>query len=256
MKKVTVSNATTYPRNLLAAVFGEDHVPQELPSDIEQSLDYVLGTVSEREAKVLRMKYQEGEAIKDIASLFGVSSERVRQIIRKGERLLRHPSRSRYLRKGCAAVAKEESLRGQLLEQQTGKLEECIRSTLQPERFSGPLSEIPDAHDRVDTILARSGIDTVEDMKPSVRLCNTLRRNGIDYVWELCFAQPNEILQLKFTGARQLAEIERLLKPYDLSLDDGTLSADPQLWEYAEQRLSAVKEQLLEMKKLQWRMTV
>ncbi len=67
----------------------------------EQLLD-VLGTLTEREQKVLRLRFglDDGRArtLEEVGSIFGVTRERIRQIEAKALRKLRHPSRSKKLR--------------------------------------------------------------------------------------------------------------------------------------------------------------
>ncbi len=67
----------------------------------EQLLD-VLGTLTEREQKVLRLRFglDDGRArtLEEVGMIFGVTRERIRQIEAKALRKLRHPSRSKKLR--------------------------------------------------------------------------------------------------------------------------------------------------------------
>lgn len=67
----------------------------------EQLLD-VLGTLTEREQKVLRLRFglDDGRArtLEEVGKEFNVTRERIRQIEAKALRKLRHPSRSRKLK--------------------------------------------------------------------------------------------------------------------------------------------------------------
>ena len=84
----------------------DDNVP--MPADAaaytllkEQLLD-VLGTLTDREQKVLRLRFglDDGRArtLEEVGREFNVTRERIRQIEAKALRKLRHPSRSRKLR--------------------------------------------------------------------------------------------------------------------------------------------------------------
>jgi RNA polymerase primary sigma factor len=78
------------------------------PADVvfEQSLtdqtSRVLETLSEREARVLRMRFGIGEpgnrTLEEVGQDFEVTRERIRQIEAKALRKLRHPSRSKMLK--------------------------------------------------------------------------------------------------------------------------------------------------------------
>ena len=62
----------------------------------------VLGTLTEREQKVLRLRFglDDGRArtLEEVGKEFNVTRERIRQIEAKALRKLRHPSRSRKLK--------------------------------------------------------------------------------------------------------------------------------------------------------------
>ena len=68
----------------------------------EEQLDEVLDTLTEREQKVLRLRFgmNDGRArtLEEVGKEFDVTRERIRQIEAKALRKLRHPSRSRKLR--------------------------------------------------------------------------------------------------------------------------------------------------------------
>ena len=65
-------------------------------------LEEVLGTLTEREQKVLRLRFglDDGRArtLEEVGKEFNVTRERIRQIEAKALRKLRHPSRSRKLK--------------------------------------------------------------------------------------------------------------------------------------------------------------
>ena len=79
-------------------------VPAEAAAQtlLKEQLDEVLDTLTEREQKVLRLRFgmDDGRArtLEEVGKEFDVTSERIRQIEAKALRKLRHPSRSRKLR--------------------------------------------------------------------------------------------------------------------------------------------------------------
>ena len=84
----------------------DDNVP--VPADaaaftlLKEHLVEVLGTLTEREQKVLRLRFglDDGRArtLEEVGKEFNVTRERIRQIEAKALRKLRHPSRSRKLK--------------------------------------------------------------------------------------------------------------------------------------------------------------
>ena len=84
----------------------DDDVPS--PADaaafsmLKEQLDEVLGTLQDREQKVLRLRFglDDGRTrtLEEVGQEFDVTRERIRQIEAKALRKLRHPSRSRKLR--------------------------------------------------------------------------------------------------------------------------------------------------------------
>ena len=84
----------------------DDKVP--VPADaaaftlLKEQLIEVLGTLTEREQKVLRLRFglDDGRArtLEEVGKEFNVTRERIRQIEAKALRKLRHPSRSRKLK--------------------------------------------------------------------------------------------------------------------------------------------------------------
>jgi RNA polymerase primary sigma factor len=68
---------------------------------LKRSIDDALGTLSEREAKVLRLYFGLGDTepmtLEQIGENFGITRERVRQIKEKALLRLRHQSRARFL---------------------------------------------------------------------------------------------------------------------------------------------------------------
>ncbi len=79
-------------------------VPAEAAAEtmLKEQLDEVLKTLTEREKKVLRLRFglddQKARTLEEVGKEFDVTRERIRQIEAKALRKLRHPSRSRKLK--------------------------------------------------------------------------------------------------------------------------------------------------------------
>lgn len=74
--------------------------PTEAASQVllKEQIDQVLGTLTEREEKVLRLRFglEDGRSrtLEEVGQMFNVTRERIRQIEAKALRKLRHPNRS------------------------------------------------------------------------------------------------------------------------------------------------------------------
>ena len=77
----------------------EEYATNEMLKD---EIDEVLLTLTEREEKVIRLRFGlddgKSKTLEEVGQLFGVTRERIRQIEAKALRKLRHPSRSRKLK--------------------------------------------------------------------------------------------------------------------------------------------------------------
>ena len=81
-------------------------------SMLKEQMETVLSTLTEREKKVLRLRFGIGDGyprtLEEVGTIFNVTRERVRQIEAKALRKLRHPIRSRKLRNFLDLAYSEE----------------------------------------------------------------------------------------------------------------------------------------------------
>ena len=107
-RKLMESEKIPYPENLLSdigleLVFGKPEYTS-LNDDQMAGLAHALTTIREREQEMIRLRYEEKKTLQEIGDQYELSRERVRQIIAKGVRKLRHPSRTVYVRDGFDKV--------------------------------------------------------------------------------------------------------------------------------------------------------
>ena len=88
----------------MAALIEEITAPSDAASQVmlKEELEEVLKTLTDREAKVLKMRFglEDGRmrTLEEVGRDFNVTRERIRQIEAKALRKLRHPSRSKRLK--------------------------------------------------------------------------------------------------------------------------------------------------------------
>ena len=80
----------------------ESPIELAVQEGLREAIEEVLGGLTSREAKVLRMRFGIGmntdHTLEEVGKQFDVTRERIRQIEAKGLRKLRHPRRSDPLR--------------------------------------------------------------------------------------------------------------------------------------------------------------
>ena len=164
-----------YPENLLSQVF-VNGLSTDLPDDVALVLEYIIQkTLTEREGRVLDMRYKRYMTMAAIGEEYGLRAERIRQIEAKAVRKLRHPSRSRYILMGMEGyinylrdTAVEERLREYKkeiisLEKKIAELTDTEYEEEKNELENAPLAEL-DLSVRTFNILYRAGYSTVKEL--------------------------------------------------------------------------------------------
>ena len=164
-----------YPKNLLSQVF-VNGLPTDLPDDVALVLEYIIQkTLTEREGRVLDMRYKRYMTMAAIGEEYGLRAERIRQIEAKAVRKLRHPSRSRYILMGMEGyinylrdTAVDERLREYkeeivTLEKKIAELTDTEYEEEKNELENAPLAEL-DLSVRTFNILYRAGYSTVKEL--------------------------------------------------------------------------------------------
>ncbi len=93
-------------RTILCDFIADESIPSPheatINTKLSECMDEVLSTLSEREAKILRMRFgiDDGtdHTLEEVGRRFNVTRERIRQIEEKALRKLRHPARSKILK--------------------------------------------------------------------------------------------------------------------------------------------------------------
>lgn len=164
-----------YPENLLSQVF-VNGLPTEMPDDVTLVLEYFIQkTLTEREGRVLDMRYKRYMTMAAIGEEYGLRAERIRQIEAKAVRKFRHPSRSRYILMGMEGyinylrdTAVDERLREYKkeiisLEKKIAELTDTEYEEEKNELENAPLAEL-DLSVRTFNILYRAGYSTVKEL--------------------------------------------------------------------------------------------
>lgn len=182
-----IRNSYDYPYNLVSQILNEDGEPQkDLPDDIEVSVQYVLWklrTQSERMYGCVTMFYQGKKTLKELGYEYGVTIERIRQIIQRALRILRSPGMYRYIKYGIAGVMKM-SAEAELAKGYEIGYAQCLKdSALTAEQKAGKRNR------------------SIEDMDLSVRAFNCL--------WRANLRTSDDIAKLDFYGLMKIRNLGR-----------------------------------------------
>lgn len=212
MKKAkdTVDIADFYPWNLACDIFGEEKkTPEEKLEAIGNVSPYALLKAlddkwfSDRERKVLTLRYRDGLTLEKTGEVFGVQRERIRQIQARALRKLRHPRLSRHYRLDTMErwhEAEEELSKVRLenvrLQNRLDALMEVASHKITP----AELDEIEKERERKQS--AR-----IDEMELSVRSYNCLCRANIRYVKDLEGMTIEKLAKVRNLGRKSMNEV-------------------------------------------------
>lgn len=193
-----------YPYNLAWEIFGGDSLFRVLlPELLKEIVDSEL---SEREAKCIHLRFENRMIYDEIAKEFNVTRERIRQILAKAIRKLRHPHRSRkYLAVSLYEYKKlqqeNETLKAYLAE---------IEKGLNLPSNENPCVYIP--------FLATP----IENLDLSVRSYNCLkRRGGLNTYGDFQNYKISDLMRIRNLGTRSMQEILEKLDILGFKVCDG-----------------------------------
>lgn len=207
-----------WPFNIYKAIVPNDERTEEnLPADYRGALEYVLiATLKEREAQILRYRYQMGLTYRVIGEKVGLGAERIRQIHDKAIRRLRHPSRLRFLRDGIIPEMERYRANCRDLFFNQG-YREGYRNGSMDARANLQNDSEPENDEAPAIPIEQAPLDILD---PSVRVFNCLRRVNICTVGQLLSWSKTELMRIRNFGQLSLLELEQKLDKFELKLRD------------------------------------
>ena len=199
-----MSKIREWPYGLLEAVFiggSLPVMPESFPEDLNASVEYAVNLLDESISRVLYERFKQGMTLEAISQIHGVSRERIRQIVDKGLRKLRHPSICRYIRYGVSGVLRKEKIeaadtaRKRASEQNIKKiLGDCIEKGV----------TAVEQMDLLDT--------PVQQLDLSTRSCNGLIRGGCETLGDVLNLSGQQLMALRCIGEKSRKEIISMLE--------------------------------------------
>lgn len=200
-----------WPYNLLQQIGMDDDDPLDHMSDeAELLLVMSLRNMTEREKKVIILRYFEQKTLKEVGEIIGVQQERVRQIEAKAIRKMRYKDCHYILTHGVKAYIdnRVDEKVNAILKTRADELEAEYREKLAS-------AYIRDDDDR-RTAKAKLLSTTVEEMDMSVRAYNCLKRAGCRTVGDVLKMYPTyeKAVTIRNLGRKSLEEISEKMQTF------------------------------------------
>ena len=205
-----------YPYNLIECIYGEP-VDEVLNEDQLAGFDQALGTLHPRERRALELYFEEEKTLKEIGKEFGVTQERIRQIVAKAIRKMRNPIRVKLIRNGPKM---QEILRLEQIEAEIAARKERINERLaeleQLERLADFKMEEMKKRPAVKTL-----VDDVDGLDLSIRSYNCLKRADCTTINQVIDLFENgKIFRVRNLGKKSIAEIiDRISETYSITFN-------------------------------------
>lgn len=204
-----------YPYNLIDCIFDEP-IDEVLNDDQLAGFDQALGTLHPRERRALELYFEEEKTLKEIGKEFGVTQERIHQIVSKAIRKMRNPIRVKLIRNGPKL-------------QELQKLEQIeAEIAARKERINERLAELEQlenqANDKMEDLRQRTAktlVDRIDDLDLSIRSYNCLRRANCDTITQVIDLFENgKIFGVRNLGKKSIAEIiDRISETYPITFN-------------------------------------
>lgn len=203
-----------WPINLLLCIFEEDDwdvLKKKLPADYHGTLEYMLLTrFGQKPSEVVRMVFQEGLSVYEIAARFDRDFEGAIWLIDKQVKRLRTPYYSWFLLHGVSG----EMVREQAYSEKAGYGEgfydgynAAVRDTILSEEY-----KYDQAHCNPEVLPSGESNIYVSDLRISMRTHNVLARTGYKSAMELSRIPFDDLLKISGVGITTAKEIAHALR--------------------------------------------
>lgn len=184
-----------WPDSLITAISqtsGMNLKREQSADDKEETLEYILNTLNEKQREVVKYRYKDGLTLTETGEKMGLTRERIRQIEILALDNLSHPHKALMLKLGISEYNR--------------------RITDEGRSLSDLLADVS----RKGDILKMS----VDCLEINPRAKNALAQNNIRRLGELCKFSKHELKKMRGFGVVSIANIEESLKMYGMTLAD------------------------------------
>ena len=201
-----------YPYNLIPLINGEDDESDIRAWEEDNKVYYsprlieevMTQHLTERENKVLQMRYEWGMTLEEVGSELGATRERIRQIEAKAIRKMR--TRKRDIMCAPAIDYRKELSDNEVLRNQVNYLQSEL------DKIRNITPEQREEADKKRSVMETS----IDELDLSVRSYNCCKRAGINTLGDLSMKTLNDMYHVRNLGRRSLQEIEKKMAEYGL----------------------------------------
>ncbi len=220
--KANLGSAGTYgyPYNLVADVLGIQHMDEwkaHEPPDSLETIESVLSELDQREQRVLRYRYQDQLTYSDIAKHEERTVERMRQVVSKALRRLKHPlKRNRILYGNKLAVEKaDEQRRREKIIFYAKIIADTLSAKSAQENYVKKMGEVNKYYrmnfaQQAKFIVDRDGLRVTNAVFPNM-LGETLWINDIRYMWQLALYSELDLKVIAHLNPSDISIIKKKL---------------------------------------------
>lgn len=200
-----------WPYNLLDDLinpYGQARWDSVINDDQLAGLEYAISTLDDRTQKLIYGYYRDGMTLHEVAQANGITAERVRQIVAKGVRFLRHPMKRKFVELGLEGAKAKNDYDRRMLEisqdmEVLSELEASLRARYVA--LGTALAMLPNNSEIQKASVKSAPID---ELDLTVRSWNCLRRAGIKTVGDACeAAKEGRLTKIRALGRKSLDEI-------------------------------------------------
>lgn len=206
LEKNSIRANFDYPLDVIELLFGENEIVDiaYIENNFDDNLKVVLETLTEREARLFVKIWKYGFTFEAVAKQEGVTKERIRQIVNKAVRKIKHPSRLVILRFGKEVKDLQDDITKLTLEL-SNKKQELI------EQINNPQKIVLTKEEKLESI-------KIEDLDLSVRAYRCLKRANINKLTDLLQKSETDLMRIRNLGRKSLKEIILKLNDMGFSL--------------------------------------
>lgn len=213
--------SNSYPDNLIADIrlsriasdqhpdFDPQTIPISLPDDKNASIEYALNCLSTRTTDIMHMRYRENKTYSEIGQQFGVTRERVRQLIDSTINTLAKPEWWNIINCGISATHRHQIKEYQI---EIQRLKDILaESSIPIEKLEKHKAISVYAHAKPENAIDPR-TTTLFDLCLPHRIYNSLTRANKITIYDVITTPPEKLLHIRSFGIRSQIEFIKIME--------------------------------------------